>query len=95
MKIENTTSRWEPDSNSWWQWGTVEDRIIGRWVEADGTPCYDDQVWCIEQDAEAILNARDSGDRCWDDGRHTDEIVDFADEIKQAWGKVANPATAA
>lgn len=68
-----------------WQSTTVEGVHVSRSLNPYGIPCYEAESWSIEQEAELLLNSRDGGDRVWDDGRHTDEIVAMADQLRAAW----------
>ena len=90
IKIENVAT--DKEEAAWWQHGTSNGVPVGRWVEWDGTVCWDDgQIWGVEQDAAALLNAIDGGDRIWDDGRHTEEIEACADQVKSAWADIPKP----
>lgn len=86
----------------YWQTGVITvakrtgpDREIrvGRWINTDGSVCYDDeQLWCIEQDAAEVLNAlHDTDEYVWDDGEHTSQIIAMSQWLREAWSSVEIP----
>ena len=77
IKITDVTNH-DEEGMSRWQTGTLETgETVGRWLDDDGAPVYDDcQEWRIEADAARLIGS---------DDEDSDETQETTDLLLEAW----------